>query len=732
MGAQRAARDNRQYLRDLPLAWQGELAGKAVYMCHGKPGNNMWGMYKDHLSKTYLKMVLRSLGVDILVTGHTHLPLFVKNGLGLPGQSGFALYLQVRGARPSHTYGVLSLPDLSFRVYDASARGGERPIDIILAAAGRRRSGGLKGGENAAHRQFALARLWRLDRRLELYLGGLHALFDDCGLAARRQGPMRLGWLVMMPFGKRLTPAPGASGCFAGLISVLWLVVAGWSIALTHLLFALMLAPTLIGIPIAVQHLRLLPVALFPDRLSARAGAEALAADVSDSRAEPDTTAATGTRRERRPIMRVLMLSKACVVGIYQPKLEAIARLGVELRVLTPPSWRDERGEQKLERRYTAGYELQAIPIRFNGSFHLHHYPTLARELRSFKPDIAHIDEEPYNLATWQALRLARLAGAKALFFSWQNICRRYPPPFSWGESWVLRRSDYALAGTAEARGCPCAQKGYAGPLAAIPQFGTSEELFRPAESRSERPFTIGYIGRLVPEKGVSMLLRAAAHLGGEWRLRIVGGGPAKADLTALAQRLSIGRNAFAFIGQLPSDQLPAEYHELDALVLPSLDADPNWKEQFGRVLVEAMASGVPVIGSDSGAIPGVVGGAGLIVPEGDCAALTAALRDLRDSPAARAEQAKRGRGALPVDFHARARGGGHGGGVSRADGGLTRAQLPLERADHEANQEVRHEHGQRQLYRHRHAQTPAPAADFAKCAPLSVAAFAAFRAASR
>ena len=77
---------------------------------------------------------------------------------------------------------------------------------------------------------------------------------------------LRLGFLVLMPFGKRLTSAPSPSGCFAGLISVLWLVVAGWSIALTHLLFALMLAPTVIGIPIAVQHLRLLPVALFPDR----------------------------------------------------------------------------------------------------------------------------------------------------------------------------------------------------------------------------------------------------------------------------------------------------------------------------------------------------------------------------------------------------------------------------------------------------------------------------------
>ena len=178
--------------------------------------------------------------------------------------------------------------------------------------------------------------------------------------------------------------------------------------------------------------------------------------------------------------MRVLMLSKACIVGIYQPKLEAIARAGVDLLVLTPPSWRDERGIQRLERSHAAGYELRAIPIRFNGNFHLHHYPTLAREIASFQPQIAHIDEEAYNLATWQALRLARRNGAKALFFTWQNILRAYPPPFNWGERWVMRAVDYALAGSDDAAAV-LRRKGYRGPLRTIPQFGTSTALFHPA-----------------------------------------------------------------------------------------------------------------------------------------------------------------------------------------------------------------------------------------------------------
>lgn len=346
--------------------------------------------------------------------------------------------------------------------------------------------------------------------------------------------------------------------------------------------------------------------------------------------------------------MRVLMLSKACIVGIYQRKLEAIAAQGIELTVLVPPSWRDERGEQMLERGYASGYHLRAIPIRFNGSYHLHHYPTLGREFRRARPDIVHIDEEPYNLATWQALYQARRCDAQSLFFSWQNIKRNYPPPFSWGERWVFRQVDYALAGTDDA-GAVLRAKGYQGPLAVIPQFGTDSDLFQPAPSRPERPFTIGFVGRIVPTKGVEILLRAVTRLQGDWRLRLVGGGLAQDDMKALVQSLGIG-DRVTFLGQLPSSALPAEYHRMDALVLPSLTA-PNWKEQFGRVLVEAMASAVAVIGSDSGAIPKVIGEAGWIVPEGDAGALAAAMQTLMDQPQLREKLARRGRTRFQAHF---------------------------------------------------------------------------------
>ncbi|MBK9122380.1 MAG: glycosyltransferase family 4 protein [Chloroflexi bacterium] len=348
--------------------------------------------------------------------------------------------------------------------------------------------------------------------------------------------------------------------------------------------------------------------------------------------------------------MRVLMISKACVVGIYQKKLEDIARLGIDLTVVVPPSWRDERGVQTLERVYVDGYDLRVLPIRFNGSFHLHTYRGLGPLVAELKPDLVHVDEEPYNAATWQAIWHARRVGAKVVMFSWQNLLRHYPPPFSWGERWALARCDLLIAGT-ESAADVWRDKGYSGPIRTMPQFGTDPELFRPTtEQRTAyRPFVIGYFGRLVPEKGVHVLLEAVADLSGDWRAMIVGGGPELGRLKAQAASLDIVQRV-EFRAQVPSTQMPNLYHEIDLLVLPSLTR-PNWKEQFGRVLVEAMASGVPVIGTDSGAIPSVVRDGGIIVPEGTASVLRDAIQSLIDQPEHRRELAEKGRMRVVEQF---------------------------------------------------------------------------------
>ena len=346
--------------------------------------------------------------------------------------------------------------------------------------------------------------------------------------------------------------------------------------------------------------------------------------------------------------MRVLMISKACIVGIYQRKLEHIAQADVELLVVVPPSWRDERGEQVLERVHTTGYRLKVLPIMFNGNFHLFFYRGLRQVVQDFQPDIIHIDEEPYNLASWQALRLAKKVDAKSLFFTWQNLNRRYPPPFNWGERWVLDNVDYALMGT-KAASAIWRDKGYTGDYAVIPQFGIDPNIFQPTSTTVERPFTIGYSGRLVREKGVHLLLDALSKVNGDWRLRAIGGGPEKESLQQQANALGIA-DKITFVGQIPSTKMPDQYHQMDVLIVPSLTR-PNWKEQFGRVFIEAMASGVPVIGSDSGAIPSVIGNAGLLVPENDIDALAMAIEQLRQSVQLQGDLAEQGRKRILAEY---------------------------------------------------------------------------------
>jgi glycosyltransferase involved in cell wall biosynthesis len=344
--------------------------------------------------------------------------------------------------------------------------------------------------------------------------------------------------------------------------------------------------------------------------------------------------------------MKVLLLHKALVNGVYQKKAEALAAIpGVKLTVVVPPSWKEARsGVQPLERAHTAGYELVVAPIWFNGHHHIHRYPTLGSIVRRVRPDIFHVDEEPFNLATAEAFWHARRVGARALFVTWATVHRNYPPPFSLFERYTHRHAAAAVVGNTDALAV-LRRRGYGGPTTIVP-LAIDPDLYppRPFSSDTGRagPFTIGFLGRLVREKGAHVLLAAAARLRGSWRVLIVGGGVEEANLRAQAVSLGLAERV-DFVPQVPSSEVPTWLAQLDALVVPSLTI-PTWKEQFGRVIIEAMAARVPVVGSDSGEIPRVIGEAGLVTAEGDADALATALQRLLDDEPRRRSLAEAGR----------------------------------------------------------------------------------------
>jgi putative phosphoesterase len=113
--------ENSAYLKALPVDWVGTYAGRRVFMCHGKPGNNMWGLYRDHISDTLLNMMLVSLSADVLISGHTHVPFYARVARGCVVNPG-SVYVVDTMRASSHTYGVLRLPDLAFELYDVTTQ----------------------------------------------------------------------------------------------------------------------------------------------------------------------------------------------------------------------------------------------------------------------------------------------------------------------------------------------------------------------------------------------------------------------------------------------------------------------------------------------------------------------------------------------------------------------------------------------------------------------------------
>lgn len=332
--------------------------------------------------------------------------------------------------------------------------------------------------------------------------------------------------------------------------------------------------------------------------------------------------------------MKIVILSKALLSVAYRRKTDALAAIpGVELTVVSPSEWREPNANVvRYEPGPTPNYVVEQVPMWFNGRHHIHLYPTFHRILSRIKPDVVHVDEESFNLATFLAMVAAHQVGAKTCFYNYANIERRYPPPFSWFERYAFTHASHAMACSHEAADI-IRNHGYTGPLSIIPQTGVDETHFvpRPDAHIVRTPFTVGYVGRLVPEKGIDDAISALAQLPNHVRMHIVGAGQHEVALRQHAINLGVDTR-ITWQTPVSSHEMPSVMHQFDALVLPSRTT-ANWKEQFGRVLIEAMSCGVPVIGSSSGEIPHVIADGGLVFAEGDSHALANHIHTISVSP---------------------------------------------------------------------------------------------------
>ncbi|MCB2205490.1 glycosyltransferase family 4 protein [bacterium] len=348
--------------------------------------------------------------------------------------------------------------------------------------------------------------------------------------------------------------------------------------------------------------------------------------------------------------MNILVISHTYITRVGREKWRELARLyDVNLRIIVPTVWKDYLFTIKQADHPDDELDVRGLPVLFSGKEAAHVYRSFSLGMRGFKPDILHVEEGTDAFSYFQALLYRRFFApkAKTLFFTWMNFEKKLSFPFSFFERFNLRRSDAAICGNSDARDI-LREKGYEAPIHVMPLLGLDPELFQKRENPALKAelglsgTVIGFIGRFVPEKGVMDLVEAAAKLKGDFSVLVIGGGAMEQDLRDRAESLGIADRVRLVIS-IPHSEIPKHINVMDMLVLPSYTV-PHWKEQFGQVLVQAMASEVPVVGSTHAEIPRVIGDAGFTFEEKNWDAMQEIMQRLLDDTALREEYGKKGR----------------------------------------------------------------------------------------
>lgn len=292
--------------------------------------------------------------------------------------------------------------------------------------------------------------------------------------------------------------------------------------------------------------------------------------------------------------------------------------------------------------------ELRQVAVRFDRSPHLMWYGGL-RGLMQGSWDVVHCWEEPYVLA---AAQIAACTPRAATFIpaTFQNIDKVYPWPLSAFEQRVMQRADGWIAFGHTIRETLASRAGYRLKPAHVIAPGVDLSVFTPNRDAgaairqrcgwSAGAFVVGFVGRFVPEKGVNVLCEALRESKADWRALFVGGGPCEPQLRRFETEQ---RGRVRVVTSVAHADVPHWMNAMTVLCAPSVTT-PRWREQFGRMLVEAMGCGVPVVASASGEIPHVVADAGILVREGDPADLAAAIDSLIENTGLQRTLASRGR----------------------------------------------------------------------------------------
>lgn len=359
-------------------------------------------------------------------------------------------------------------------------------------------------------------------------------------------------------------------------------------------------------------------------------------------------------------VMRILIIAPTGEMPHIRMIPSALARnKEVKLTVVAPKRVKAHRihhpsGWFSLEaEEYVNDYRLIPVPLRapFDYMSMFENRP-LQVVIRNARPDIIQMWTAPGVIrqllqviwVKWQVY-----PKAKIIFYGWDNLIFRFG---KWSRlKWIVTRLVWSqLAGGLEADSEGLAKirrAGFRNPVERV-FWGVRTDVFKPMAKLELRQYfklgsdqIIGYVGRFTPEKGLLVLLAAMCRLPAKVHCILIGEGPMRTELE-LWSHLSELKGRVQLLDPMMPEDLAKYMNCMDALVLPSLTTG-DWKEQYGRVLGEAMACGVPVIGSDSGAIPEVIGDAGLIVPEGNASALVEAVQTALFDEIARARFIKNG-----------------------------------------------------------------------------------------